>query len=221
MQLKALHRWQWRRSPRPVALGVVGNSLWWRHVGKLLCPAVVCPVWSLRIHQTSDRINQPKQSHQKGKRGSDETDLQKAEFRHVSLRISRTDLYKEQKHTRATLPSIPEVTNTYWLKNTILYFYFSWKLAFYQFRRETAFAEYGKLILPWCCFEKLDKMPQIRPKITDKTPKTKVKILVFLTRIDDGIVCVEMLQLCQTRCRFAFSCHDISLNLFVKWEFPT
>ncbi len=123
MQLKALRRRQWRKSPRPLALGVVGSSLWWRHGGKLLCPAVVCPVWSLRIHQTSDRFNQPKQSHQKGKRGSDETDLQKAEFRHVSLRISRTDLYKEQKHTRATLPSIPEVVNTQWLKNKTLFLF--------------------------------------------------------------------------------------------------
>ncbi len=39
--------------------------------------------------------------------------------------------------------------------------------------------------------------------------------------MDDGLVCEEMLQLCQTPCRFAFSCHDITYNPFVKWEFPT
>lgn len=204
VQLKTRHRWQWRRSPRPAALGVVGSSsLWWRHGGKLLCPVVVCPVWSLRIHQTSHRIDQPKQSQQKGKRGSDETDLQKAEFRHVSLRISSTVLSKEQKHTRATLPSIPEVNNTYWLKNT--YFYSSCKLTF-QIRRENMrlLNKRNRYFLNVTLRCKI-KMPPKRPK----TP-------LFLTRRDDGLAGVVMYHSCARACvPLSFSCHDIIFQILL------
>jgi len=107
------NEWIRSRSSRSDALVVGGGSgPWRRRPGRLFfCPAVVCPVGSLWIHQTPDWINQSKQSHQKGERGSDKVDLHKAYPRHDSLRMSRTGVSIKQKHTLATLLSIPEVND--------------------------------------------------------------------------------------------------------------